>query len=87
MTYGDVPRRSNRRSHEDRACHKRPVGLRGYDVSDTLAHGLIYIPAPGNSERRNYCATTVGTIDNKDKLNALALAALLTMMVTQALPY
>jgi len=30
----------------------------------------------------NYCR-----YDNKDKLNALALAALRTMMVTQALPY
>jgi hypothetical protein len=60
--------------------------LRGYDVSDTLAHGLIYIPAPGNSERRNYCATTI-RYDYKDKPNALALAALRTMMVTQALPY
>lgn len=30
----------------ERHCHKRAVELRGYDVSDTLAHGLTYMPAP-----------------------------------------
>lgn len=54
--------------------------MRGYDVSDTLAHGLIYIPAP----RILNVATTVG---KRTTINALALAAFRTMMVTQALPY
>ena len=73
-------------SHDDpaedreRDCHKRAVELRGYDVSDTLAHDLIYIPAP----RILNVATTVG---KRTTINALALAALRTMMVTQALPY
>jgi len=48
-------------SHDDpaedreRDCHKRAVELRGYDVSDTLAHGLTCMSAAGILRRRNYC--------------------------------
>ncbi|HEX5546177.1 MAG TPA: hypothetical protein VFX24_02145 [Ktedonobacterales bacterium] len=66
----------------ERHCHKRAVGLRGRDASDTLAHGLTCMPAPGILKTLQLLP-----VRNKDKLNARALAALRTMMVTQALPY
>lgn len=78
MTYG----MSRDEPMEDRHCHKRPVELRGYDVSDTLAHGLRYIPAPGILN-----VAIAMTVGKSIKIHALALAALRTMMVTQALPY